>query len=141
MFELGAIMQPNSERPVFSLRSAESVVDVPADLRQNLFLKYNSPLDPVDKIESDLRTQFEVDGRIVNDAVKLLLSARRTKFLSRTLLDSLKITLSQGQIDLLMRFYSTVEELLGRSQAEVAERCKIQPYLTTALFGELGEEA
>jgi hypothetical protein len=98
-------------------------------------------LDPVDKIESDLRTQFEVDGRIVNDAVKLLLSARRTKFLSRTLLDSLKITLSQGQIDLLMRFYSTVEELLGRSQAEVAERCKIQPYLTTALFGELGEEA
>lgn len=91
MFELGAATMPNDKRPVFSLRRTDATLPVPADFKEKLFITYGSLKDPVDKIEADIRRAFERDGRIIHEGILEMLRKRKKSFLSRILLENLRI--------------------------------------------------
>ena len=137
MFELGAVMQPNSQRPVFCLRGRDNLRDVPADLKQQLFLTYGMVTEPVEKIENDLRGQLEKDGRIINAGLQSLISRRRKRFLSRTLVDGLSTRLEAGQINALMGNFKLVDDLIRCSAADLGSRCKMPVDVANALMTEL----
>lgn len=138
MFELGAVMLRDDNRPIFSLRSQDALTDVPADLKEKLFVPYGSITDPVDTLETAIRKAFERDGRIVHDGIKTLLAQRQKRFLSRTLLEGLRRTrLESNEITSLMKEYKTVEDLLAAEAAEVFRKTGLQEYVIPAIQGEL----
>ena len=138
MFELGAVMLPDDSRPIFSLRSQDARQDVPADLKQQLFVPYGSIKDPVETLEAAIRKAFERDGRIVHDGINALLAQRQKRFLSRTLLEGLRRTrLESNEIASLMKEYKTVEDLLAAEPAEVFRKTGLQEYVIPAIQGEL----
>ncbi|MEH2306657.1 heat shock protein Hsp90 family protein [Nostoc sp.] len=138
MFELGAVMLPDDSRPIFSLRSQDARKDVPADLKEKLFVPYSSIADPVETLEMAIRNAFERDGRIVHDGINALLGQRQKRFLSRTLLEGLRRTrLESNEIASLMKQYKTVEDLLAAEPAEVVRKTGLQEYVIPAIQGEL----
>lgn len=139
MFELGAAMLPDEGRPVFSLRSSDAREDVPADLKEKLYVPYGSLEDPAEKLEEDIRGAFERDGRPIHDGIQSLLARRKKRFLSRTLLDGLRARLEQREIESLMKQFASVEDLLAVPPNEVARTAGLQEYIVLAIQGELKE--
>ena len=137
MFELGAAMMPDDNRPVFTLRSQHSTLPIPADFKEKLYIPYGSLDDPVQKIEDDIRFALERDGRVIHDGVNQLLELRRRKYLSRTLLAKLKFTLTDGQIKLIMSKYKTIEDLVTARQDLLIDELKLEEYEVNAIQGEL----
>ena len=137
MFELGAVMLPDDNRPIFSLRSDVALKDVPADLKEKLFVPYGSIADPVETLEATIRKAFERDGKIIHDGINTLLAQRKKRFLSRTLLEGLRLNLKSNEIASLMKEYKTVEDLLAAEAAEVVRKTGLQEYVIQAIQGEL----
>jgi molecular chaperone HtpG len=141
MFELGAAMLPDDGRPVFSLRSKDAHTAVPADLKEKLYVPYGSLTDPVEKLEADIRSAFERDGRPTHDGILALVAQRKKRFLSHTLLAGLRHTrLGPKNIEGLMKHYATVEDLLAAALPQVARAAGLQEYVITAIQGELKEQ-
>ena len=139
MFELGAAMLPADGRPVFSLRSNDARMDVPADLKEKLYVPYGSLSDPVEKLEEDVRGSFERDGRPIHEGIQALIAQRKKRFLSRTLLDSLRARLESKEIEGLMKHFATIEDLLAATSSDVARVADLQEYIILAIQGELKE--
>ncbi|MBD2681739.1 MULTISPECIES: ATP-binding protein [Nostoc] len=137
MFELGAVMLSDDSRPIFSLRSQNAREDVPAALKEKLFVRYGSIKEPVETLEMAIRIAFERDGRIVHDGINALLAQRQKRFLSRMLLEALRFNLNSNEIASLMKDYKTVEDLLAAEPAEVAQKMGLQKYVIEAIQGEL----
>ena len=139
MFELGAVMLPADERPVFTIRSRLSTREVPSDLREKLRIEYGSLQDSMHQLTDELRNGIEKDGRIVHEQLRNLLAQRRRRFLSSKLLRTLHVRLQEAQLDSLLRQFRTVEEFLGAEPAEVQRLTGLQHFLAQALQGELRE--
>jgi molecular chaperone HtpG len=137
MFELGAAMMPNDGRPVFALRRDDATLQVPADFKEKLFVRYGTLDDALDKLESDIRSAFEKDGRIAHDSIRALLAQRRKRFLSRVMLEDLGVRLKDEQITSLLKQYHTVEDVIEAVPAEIARVSTIPAHLVTAIQGEL----
>jgi len=137
MFELGAAMLPEDGRPIFSLRSKLAQNDVPADIKEHLRINYSSLSDPVDTISADIANAFERDGRIIHEGIRNLLSERRKRFLSRTLLETLQVRLQSRNIEALMNNFVTVEDFLDASIDEVVNLTGLSKHIVPALQGEL----
>jgi hypothetical protein len=139
MFELGAAMLPSDGRPVFSLRSTDARMDVPADLKEKLYVPYGSLSDPIEKLEEDIRSAFERDGRLIHEGIQALLTQRRKRFLSRTLLEGLRARLELKEIEGLMKQFRTIEDLLATPSSNIAHSSGLQEYIVLAIQGELKE--
>jgi Molecular chaperone, HSP90 family len=138
MFELGAVMLRDDDRPIFSLRSQDAQKNVPPDLKEKLFVPYGSIKDPVERLEAKIRSAFEQDGRIIHAGINALLTKRKKRFLSRTLLEGLRRTrLEANEMDSLMRHYKTVEDLLVADTAEIIRATGLPEFVLPALQGEL----
>jgi hypothetical protein len=141
MFELGAAMLPEGGRPIFSLRSKLAQHDVPADINEHLRINYGSLSDPVDTISADIASAFERDGRIIHEGIRNLLSERKKRFLSRTLLETLQVRLQPRNIEALMNNFVTVEEFLDAPIDQVVNLTGLSKHIVPALQGELtGDE-
>jgi hypothetical protein len=137
MFELGAAMLPDDGRPVFSLRGGDARKDVPADLKEKLYVPYGSLTDSVEQLEAHIRSAFERDGRPTHDGIQGLMAQRQKRFLSRILLEGLRTRLNGKEIEGLMKHYQTVEELLAASPTAVARVAGLQEFLIQGIQGEL----
>lgn len=137
MFELGAVMFLDDSRPVFSLRSKDARKEVPVDLKEKLFIPYASLAASAETLESEIRSAFERDGRIVHDGILDLLQKRKKRFLSRVLLESLSIRLGEDEIEGLLRLFNTVEDFIGLDQKEIVQRTSMLEYKIIAIRGEL----
>lgn len=139
MFELGAVMLVDNGRPVFSLRSRDALPDIPADLKDTLFIPYGSKSDPVDRIEEVIRSAFERDGRIVHNGIQGLISQRKKRFLSRSLLENLTTRLKISHIQNLMKAYSTIEDLTKAKPSEIMAITGLQEWFVESILKELSQ--
>jgi molecular chaperone HtpG len=140
MFELGAAMLPNEGRPIFSLRSKLAQHDVPTDIKEHLRISYGSLTDSVDTISADISSALERDGRIIHDGVRNLLSERKKRFLSRTLLETLQVRLQPQNIEALMNAFVTVEDFLCAPVNDVVSVTGLSQHIVPALQGELKDD-
>ena len=137
MFELGAAMMPSDGRPVFTLRGSDATLDMPADLKDNLLVTYDSISDSGETLERTIRNAFERDGRIIHEDILSLIRHRTKRFLSRTAIDACPVKLNDAQSSALLGEYTTIEDLMAVTPAEVKSVTGIEEYLITALQGAL----
>jgi len=139
MLEIGSILMRQDDRPVFSLRSRDASKDVPVDINDRLYIPYGYKNDPPDELCSAIRSSI-IDGKkIVNEDILDLISARNKCFLSVTILENMRLRLSEGQKDSLVKSYSYIEDLLADSDENIERRTKVEPHFIPALRGELKE--
>jgi hypothetical protein len=137
MFELGAVMLRQDDRPVFTLRCHESGLEVPADLREKLRIEYGSLQDSPSELVKAIRGSLERDGRVAHDNVKTLLAQRKKRFLSRKFLENAQVRLDRKQIDGIRAHYTTVEDFLTADSAVAARKSGTPEFVVSALRGEL----
>jgi len=140
MFELGAAMLPNDGRPIFSLRSKGAHHKVPVDIEEHLRISYGSLTDPVEAISADISSAFERDGRIIHEGIRNLISERKKRFLSRTLLETLQVRLQPKNIEALMNAFVSVEDFLCASVDDVVALTDLSRHIVPALQGELKDD-
>jgi hypothetical protein len=138
MLELGAAMFADSDRPIFALRRTDAH-ELPADLKEMLFVPYDSLGDSLEDLESAVRDTVERDGRPAHNGVEQLLEQRRRLFLSKTLLKSLRTRLGDEECARLLGLYSTVEDLLAASATHLVESAGIPAFAANGVQGELHE--
>lgn len=137
MFELGAVLLPDDHRPVFCLRSQDALKNVPADLKEKLYIDYTSLSDSFDNLAAELRSKFERDGRPIHKGLKDLLSQQKQRYLSRKLLENLGVRVDNKSIETLRSNYKTIEELLKADKLDVIQQTGLKDYLVEAMIGEL----
>jgi molecular chaperone HtpG len=137
MFELGAAMIVDDGRPVFVLRGSDADSPIPADFKEKLYVPYGALNESLDKLENDIRSCFEKDGRITHDGMQELLTQRKKHFLSRVLLEALSVRLTPEQVSGLMKHYKTIEDLISADKREIARLSGIPEYLIFAIQSEL----
>jgi len=141
MIELGAAMLPDDGRPVFSLKSNDSDQPMPADLKEKLRIQYGSLKEPIEIIESQIRSELERDGRPTHDGILALMNQRKKKFLSRTMIDGLKYAkLQQNEVEKLLKNYITLEDLVDAPPNEVASITGLKEFIIPPIQGELKEQ-
>ena len=139
MFELGAVMLADDQRPVFSLRSRDSQKDVPADLKHELYIPYSSLQQPVESLEQEVRSALERDGRIIHNHIEKLLPLRKRRFLSRTVLEKTSLRLTTEQLTKFLQHYTTLEDLFSASPQKIAAQLSLNEHAIAFLQQELKE--
>jgi hypothetical protein len=134
---LEAAMLLDSTRPVFSLRSRDAQADVPADIKDKLFVPYKSLSDPPQELEKSIRGFFERDGRPVHDDIEKLVKQRKKRFLSRTLLEQMHIKLEDREIREILNQFETVEDVLACEPRGIEAKTNLVDWKVAALCGEL----
>jgi molecular chaperone HtpG len=137
MFEMGAVLLADDRRPVLTLRSRNAEKEVPADLRDKLRIEYNATSDSKEHLVSDIRSSLEREGRIVHDQINNLLAQRKKRFLSKKLLENAQVRLQPGQLESIMKNYSTVEDFLAADASTITRRTGVPDFLLLAIRGEL----
>ncbi|MCU0285819.1 MAG: ATP-binding protein [Acidobacteria bacterium] len=137
MLELGAALLQDDTRPVFSLRSQDAQKDVPADIKEKLFVPYKSITEPPEELEKSIRAFIERDGSIVHEDIHKLLKQRKKRFLSRTLLEQMSIRLEEREITGVLALFKTIEDVLGCDSATLGARTNLVEWKVSALCGQL----
>jgi HSP90 family molecular chaperone len=147
MFELGAAMMPGDGRPIFCLQSrhSDSASDdntalddkVPADIAGRMRIRYGSPSDTPEALEKAIRQGIENKGETAHQGIFDLLFQRRKRFLSRTLLASSIVKLSDEQITAIRRRFNSIEDFVIESSDAVATATGLQKYIIEALQHQL----
>ena len=136
MLELGAVMIPDDDRPIFCLTHTKD--DVPADIKDRIHIPYSRPEDSPDEIEAAIRTALAVDGRPKNEGVALLLERRTKRYLSGGLLRTADVVkLTREQINTLCGHFKTVEDLLGKTPEVISAETQLALHIIQAVHGEL----
>ncbi len=140
MFELGAVVISDRNRPILPLRSQAATAEVIASFSSQIHTIYSSLNQSVEQLTSEIRLAFQRDGRIVHEGINALISHRQKRFLSRTLLENLpRTSLDSQEISSLLKHYTSVEDLLAAEPIAVARTTKLKEYVILALQGEISD--
>lgn len=138
MMEMGAILMREDDRPMFILRSDNDTRKVPVDLGDKLRIHYGTQSDSVEEIANAIRRKLISDsGEVIHEDIKKLLEQRRLRFLSKTLLEQMRI-LSDEQISRIQENYKTVDELYT-AMPKGLMRFGLKKHQIAYLKGELKE--
>lgn len=122
MMEVGGILINGDARPVFALRDKNSREkgNAPVDFGDRLTFSYGSRTDSTELIAKQIKDQLFKEGRLVHATLKELKKTRKRRFLSRTLLEEFhEIELKEDVIKTICRKYTTVEDFLNASEAQL----------------------
>jgi molecular chaperone HtpG len=112
MLELGAVLIKNeANRPVFSLRGSSAPKEVPADIRETLFIPYDGFDSKPERIADQIRGFIERNGQPHHRDIIELIRKRTCLALTRAVLA--KCRLEEKEVKVILKFYPTVEELLN----------------------------
>ncbi len=140
MFELGAVMLRNHERPILTLRSASSSKQVPSDFKEKLYIEYGALSDTLDTIVKSIKRALQQDGRPIHEGITKLMSMRRKRFLSKTLLSNLNFRMNEEAQEAILRVYQNLEDLLSVSAEQASRETKLPTYIVQAVQGAIREE-
>jgi molecular chaperone HtpG len=137
MLELGAALFQGRSRPVFCVRARTAEKSVPADIKDLLRIEYDSMGTDANLLKDAIAGQLCNETGITSEPLRALVKARRKRYLSGELLQSLQIRLTDTARRKLRSKHTTIEDFLNDSPERIGELCNLAPHLALALFGEI----
>ncbi len=122
MMEVGGILISDDTRPVFALRNKDSREKGSAqvDFGDRLTFSYDRRTDSAELIAKQIKDQIFKEGRLVHEALKELIKARKKCFLSRTLLEGFReAALRDDAIEMICRKFAAVEDFLDAKEGRL----------------------
>lgn len=135
MMEVGAILISGDSRSLFALRNKNAKL-LPADIKSNLYIPYSSMDNSAVVIANEIKDTIFRNGKIVYADILELISKRKKRYISHTLLNTLPIKLSQESIEKIMQQYQYVEDIII-DQDNFASRIGLDDQYSNIVVGTL----
>lgn len=132
LLELGAALYPVVRKPIFllrhELRDEGTAKSLPHGLRQLAVTTYDARLGDPEVVAAGIRSRLELQGQPAAKELSELLSVRRCRAVTRTLLERSTIRLSGSKVAALLSNFRTVESIVDATLEELERKIGLKDY-------------